>query len=374
MATKVTSSDESGGCLSSYFYLRKWISMHMADALISPAVGGALWAVSSAATWSCARKTGMDLPEQKIPLMGVMGAFVFAAQMINFAIPGTGSSGHLGGGILLCVLLGPRAGFLVMASILTVQALLFADGGLLALGCNIFNLAFLPCFLAYPLVYRTVAGQDPSNIRLAAGVTLSVILGLQLGALAVVAETIASGITDLPYQTFIWFMLPIHFAIGLVEGVVTTMVLLYVRQEAPGIFLAHTQNNIASASALRRVVLILATGVVLIAGILSWFSSSNPDGLEWSVLRTSGKEAVDNSSTSHAVAAFWQDRTALLSDYQISLSGSTDKQEAKKEEYQQWPATSGNTSAAGLIGSALTLALVGAVGAGCHALAKRNAP
>src|SRR5450830_1915585 len=112
--------------------------MHMADALISPVVGGTLWAVSAAVTYSCAKKAGTDFPEQKIPLMGVLGAFVFAAQMINFAIPGTGSSGHLGGGMLLSVLLGPQAGFLVMASILTIQALLFADGGLLALGCNIF--------------------------------------------------------------------------------------------------------------------------------------------------------------------------------------------------------------------------------------------
>ena len=93
--------------------------------------------------------------------MGVAGAFVFAAQMLNFAIPGTGSSGHLGGALLLAILLGPEAAFLVMASILAVQALFFADGGLLALGCNIFNLGFFPAFVAYPLVYRRIVGDGP---------------------------------------------------------------------------------------------------------------------------------------------------------------------------------------------------------------------
>ena len=128
--------------------------MHMADALISPAVGGAMWAVSAAAVAWCSKKVKEDLDERKVPLMGVLGAFVFAAMMINFTIPGTGSSGHLGGGLLLAVLLGPHAAFLVIASILVVQALFFADGGLLALGCNIFNLGFILGGLA---LFRGVA-------------------------------------------------------------------------------------------------------------------------------------------------------------------------------------------------------------------------
>src|SRR5512144_242562 len=122
----------------------------MADALLSPPVGGAMWAASaSTIAWSSA-KVRSGLNDRKVPLMGVLGAFIFAAQMINFTIPTTGSSGHLGGGLLLAVLLGPHAALLTMASVLTVQALFFADGGLLALGCNIFNLGVLPCCLAYP--------------------------------------------------------------------------------------------------------------------------------------------------------------------------------------------------------------------------------
>jgi len=101
----------------------------MADALISPAVGGTMWAATAGLTFHSARKLKEEMDERRIPLMGVMGALVFAAQMINFTIPGTGSSGHLGGGLLLAVLLGPHAAFLTMASILTIQALFFCRRG-----------------------------------------------------------------------------------------------------------------------------------------------------------------------------------------------------------------------------------------------------
>jgi len=162
--------------------------MHMADALLSPAVGGTLWAVSAAGIAYCARKVRDDLDERKVPLMGVLGAFLFAAQMINFSIPGTGSSGHLGGGLLLAILLGPHAAFLTVASVLVVQALFFADGGLLALGCNIFNLGFFPAFVAYPLVYQRIAGARPSPARLSVATIVAAVVGLQLGAFGVVAN------------------------------------------------------------------------------------------------------------------------------------------------------------------------------------------
>ena len=124
----------------------------MADALLSPSVGAAFWAASAAVVARSARRVGLSGDERLAPLMGTTGAFVFAAQMVNFAIPGTGSSGHLGGGLLLALLLGPDAAVVVVASILLVQALLFADGGLLALGANAWNLGVVPAFVAAPLV------------------------------------------------------------------------------------------------------------------------------------------------------------------------------------------------------------------------------
>jgi cobalt/nickel transport system permease protein len=139
--------------------------MHMADALVSPLVGGTMWAVSAGMIGWCARKVRGLGDDRLVPMMGVLGAFIFTAQMINFSIPVTGSSGHLGGGLILTILLGPYAAVLVIASVLTVQALFFADGGLLALGCNIFNLGFFPAFIAYPLFYRPIAGEYRMGAR-----------------------------------------------------------------------------------------------------------------------------------------------------------------------------------------------------------------
>jgi cobalt/nickel transport system permease protein len=178
--------------------------MHMSDALISTAVGSTMAAVSTGAVgYSIKKIKAADLSDGRIPMMGVMGAFVFAAQMINFTIPGTGSSGHIGGGILLAALLGPYPAFLTITSVLIIQALFFADGGLLALGCNIFNMGFLTCFIAYPLIYKLILRKSitPKKISLAA--ILAVVVGLQLGAFAVVTETTVSGITELPFMVFV---------------------------------------------------------------------------------------------------------------------------------------------------------------------------
>jgi len=157
--------------------------MHMADALLSPTVGGIMWTATAATTLYCARKVQSELENRKIPLMGVLGAFVFAAQMINFAIPGTGSSGHLGGALFLAILLGPQAAFLTLASVLTVQALFFADGGLLALGSNIFNMGFIPCYIGYPFIYKIIAGHKPAYKKIVTGSIVAAIISLQLGSL-----------------------------------------------------------------------------------------------------------------------------------------------------------------------------------------------
>ena len=168
--------------------------MHMADALISPAVGGTMWAITTCLLAWCARKVKETRDDRLIPMMGVLGAFIFTAQMINFSIPVTGSSGHLGGGLILAILLGPYAAFLVIASVLTVQALFFADGGLLALGCNVFNLGFFPAFIACPLLYKLIAGSDRVGGRALTAALVAGLAGLQLGAFGVVLETRLSGI------------------------------------------------------------------------------------------------------------------------------------------------------------------------------------
>ena len=207
--------------------------MHMADALVVPAVAGTMYALSTGTAAYSIRKVRLEQDEKRIPVMGVMGAFVFAAQMINFTIPGTGSSGHLCGSMLLSAILGPFAGFLTMIGILLIQCLLFADGGLLALGCNVWNMAFYGCFIGGFLIWKPIMRKGFSRAKIIVASIIGCILCLQLGAFSVTVETLLSGVTELPFSTFVLFMQPIHLAIGLVEGLITASVLIFVYEARP---------------------------------------------------------------------------------------------------------------------------------------------
>ncbi len=348
--------------------------MHMADALLSPAVGAAFWLASGATLAWSARRVRQDEREYLVPLMGVLGAFVFAAMMINFTIPGTGSSGHLGGGLLLSILLGPAAAFMVMSSVLTVQALFFADGGILALGTNIFNLGVCTCFVAYPLVYQPLlscAGAAPSRRRMSLITVLSAVIGLQLGALGVVAQTQISGISSLPLSTFLLLMQPIHLAIGLVEGVATAALIMLVRQARPD--LLALPSVAAQGAGARRIfpMRLLATfgAVALVtAGGLSWFASSQPDGLEWSIARATGQAGLESPQSGlHAKLSEAQKNLSLFADYKFNLAAKPAKpaldltpDTASPEEAR--PVADASTSLAGVIGGVATLTLVLALG------------
>lgn len=336
--------------------------MHMADAMISPAVGGTLWAVVGGLIAICARRMRCAPRDERVPLMGVLGAFVFAAQMINFSIPGTGSSGHLGGGLLLAVLLGPAAALLVMVSVLTVQALFFADGGLLALGCNIFNLGFLPAFLAYPLCYRPIARQSYGTPRAWLAAITAAVVGLQMGAGGVVLETALSGMAALPFRAFVLMMLPIHLAIGVVEGLATAAVVTFVARMRPE---ALPEGAAPPAPGGRRSLLMgLALAAIVLGGVGSWFASTHPDGLEWAIAKVTGKETLAPVGTrAHRGLAGVQAHTTLLPDYGFkSAAAGPAAATPAAPEAGTWPAVNAGTSMAGIVGGCLTLALACVVG------------
>lgn len=324
--------------------------MHMSDALLSPVVGGVMAAASAGAVaWSVARMRKDDLDEKKIPTMGVMGAFVFAAQMINFTIPVTGSSGHIGGGILLAAMLGSHPAFLTLSAVLIIQALFFADGGLLALGANLFNLGFVTCLVAYPLIFRPILRKGITVRRITIASLLSVVVGLQLGSLGVVLETVASGITDLPFGAFAALMQPIHLAIGIVEGLVTAAVLSFVYKMRPEILeSAESHTAIGKNVPIRNVLIGLLAAALLIGGGLSIFASANPDGLEWSIERIIGAAEPQNGSAAHDAASQVQESTALMPDYALP-AGDSDNAAA-------------GTSAAGILGGGITLAAAACIG------------
>jgi len=345
--------------------------MHMADALLSPAVGATFWAGSFGTVAYCAKKLKESMDERMIPLMGVLGAFIFAAQMINFTIPGTGSSGHLGGGMILAVILSPHAAFIVMASVLTVQAFFFADGGLLALGCNIWNLGIYPCFIAYPLMYKPIVRSGNSPKRIVIASVISAVAGLQLGAFSLILETLLSGRSELHFGSFVFFMQPVHLAIGLVEGFVTAGVINFIRAVRPEILESSVSARPLTADlSTNKVLAGLLIITVLTGGALSWLASANPDGLEWSVEKVFGRPELPEQE--HGITPALksiQEKTAFLPDYGFKKTDGSEKNNLGPS----WrPSLDPETSVSGIAGSAMVLAAVLLIGFVIRALRRRS--
>ncbi len=329
--------------------------MHMSDALITPAVGGTFWVVSGSLIAYSAHKVKAEREESMIPLMGVLSAFVFAAQMINFSIPGTGSSGHLIGAMLLAIFLGPYRGFLAIASVLVIQCLFFADGGLMALGANIFNMGFFACFLAYPLIWKPWMARGFSRGRFTAATTVAAVIALVLGALGVVVETVTSGISDLSFGTFVLFMVPIHAVIGLVEGAVTTAVSLFVLQARPDLIRLGKEAPAGGPRGVRvgPVTVGLLVSALAVGGFVSWFASMRPEGLEWSLIQTTGHMPQAETKGVKGFLDRLQHRLAPLPEY--------DFRGAPKATVNNPPSKTG-TSLSGLLGVGLVLALAAGLG------------
>lgn len=315
--------------------------MHMADALLAPAVAATMYAASAVTVGASVKTLRKDETAAKLPTMAVTSALVFAGQMINYTIPGTGSSGHLCGGMMLSALLGPQAGFLSMVVILTIQCLFFADGGLLALGANCWNMAFYGCFVGYYLLWRPLirsklfdsfGTKAAGRIRIILASVLGCIITLQLGALSVVLETSISGVTELPFGAFVGIMQPIHLAIGLVEGLITSAVLLFIYETRPELLMDVDAGDTQSKCSLKTTVVILAVVAAIVGGGLSLFASGNPDGLEWSMFGNADagysenlgldEESYGISSGAADAAASIQEKTAFLPDYAFANSDS----------------------------------------------------
>lgn len=328
--------------------------MHMADALISPAVGGVAWVVSAVSAAYAAAKIKNELGEKKVPLMAVAASFVFAAQMINFTIPGTGSSGHIGGGILLAGLLGPCPALLSLTAVLVIQCLFFADGGLLALGCNIFNMGVIPCLVIYPLVFKPLLKNGISVKKISAASILSVAAGLQLGAFGVVVETLLSGVTALPFSVFVLLMQPIHLAIGIVEGIITAAVINFVYAVRPEIPESSVNGGpIGTGISLKKTLVCLGALTLVTGGLFSLFASAYPDGLEWAMEKTlsagGGEKELEAEGPVFRRAEAIQEATAFMPDYGFPAA-----------DGEEGPAA--GTTAAGVLGSILTCILAGGTG------------
>jgi cobalt/nickel transport system permease protein len=244
------------------------LRLHIPDGFLNVAVSLVCWAITIVLVGIAVRRTQSELGERQVPLMGVMAAFIFAAQMINFPVAG-GTSGHLLGGALAAVTLGPWAGMLVMAAVIGVQALLFQDGGLLAMGANILNMGLLTALIGYGL-YRGVARQ-PLGVRLGvAGVAAW--LSVMAGALATALQLWLSGTVQL--GVVMPAMLGVHAIIGIGEALITVAALAFIARTRPDL-VAPEQYPAGGAGWVLG-----GLAAVLVVLLLAPFASADPDGLE----------------------------------------------------------------------------------------------
>jgi cobalt/nickel transport system permease protein len=355
------------------------LAMHMANELLSVPVAAATLLLAAGALAAAARRAGRTIEPERLPLMGVLGAFIFAAQMINFSLPGMpGTSGHLSGGVLLGILLGPAAAVLTMAAILTIQCLLFQDGGLLALGCNLINMGIVPAVLGWG-AYRlagSVARFAGRGRYLA--VWLACIVGVTAGAALVPLEAYLSGVLRIRLIDFLGVMVSVHLLIGFFEGAVTFAVLAYLARVRPA--LVPMPGGEASAPRLSRkaVAASLLGTAVLLAGVISWFASTQPDGLDWSYLVRrygSTEQATGNPSGAAAAVDAWQGRWAPLAGYgKRSAPLGALPGPSRQPPPDAWCNVDGWTSLAGIIGTIVTLVLLYLVSAAFRRRARRGRP
>jgi cobalt/nickel transport system permease protein len=242
--------------------------MHIPDNFLSIAVSLICWAITIITLGMAISRTNKSLGEKQVPLMGVMAAFIFAAQMINFPVLG-GTSGHLLGGVLAAITLGPWAGMLVMTAVIAVQGLLFQDGGLVVMGANILNMGLLTTAIGYGL-YRSVIGRSRTTKLAVAG--LAAWLSVIAGALSTALQIWLSG--NAQVQVIVPAMLFVHTFIGLGEALITVAALSFILSSRPDLL----DEKSASAKGGRGwifVGVVIAFAVVL----LSPLASTNPDGL-----------------------------------------------------------------------------------------------
>jgi cobalt/nickel transport system permease protein len=272
----------------------KPLPLHIPDGFLSLPVALVFWAVAAGMIALAIRRTQTELGERQIPLMGLMAAFIFAAQMINFPVAG-GTSGHLLGGALASITLGPWAAMIVMTSVIGVQALLFQDGGLVVMGANIFNMGLMTALIGYGL-YRGVAGSRRSVRLPVAG--LAAWLSVMAGALATALQLWLSGTALL--RVVVPAMLGVHALIGLGEALITVAALSFISRVRPD--LVEAQRTLAAGGRGWILAGLAATFAVV---VLSPLASANPDGLE--------RVAADLGFTDRAGPLFYN----ILSDYTI---------------------------------------------------------
>jgi cobalt/nickel transport system permease protein len=248
--------------------------MHIPDGFLSVLVSIVFWLLSLGVIGLSLRKTNHSLGERQVPLMGVLAAAIFAGQMLNFSVA-AGTSGHLLGAAIATILLGPWPAVLVMTSVVAVQALLFQDGGLLALGANIFNMAVIGVFVSYAVytpLSRLFKNQSWGLFVSGFAAAWSSIF---IASLSCALQLALSGTT--PANLAVPAMAAVHALIGIGEGLITTGALAFLLAARKDLLKPGEVSRVAS----EKSILVSGVLIALLLVVLSPLASTHPDGLEW---------------------------------------------------------------------------------------------
>ncbi len=325
--------------------------MHMQNELLSMPIAVSGFAISGSWLGYICHKSKEAIYAEKLPLMGILGAFVFAAQMINFPLPlFAGTSSHLIGALLLAIVVGPDLGAIAISSVVIVQCLVFQDGGLLALGCNILNMALVPSYLGY-WIYNLIVGDldSISTKRLYASTIIASIIAIETAAALVPIEVSLSGVLRVPFTSFLLTMETLHLIASIIEGFITASVIAYILKVRPQILSAQCSRE--SSYSLRAVLTSFAIATVVMATILSILASEKPDALEWSYKdrpdQANFKPIIDNDSKKIQAVDDFASKIAIMPDYSNP-----------KVKQSEAAISNGWTSLAGILGALITMSLI----------------
>jgi cobalt/nickel transport system permease protein len=268
--------------------------MHIPDGFLSTRIAVSLDAISCATILYASRRVKLAASDRLIPVMGVLAAFVFASQMLNFPIIG-GTSGHLIGGALLGILLGPMAGFLTMATVLIAQALFLQDGGLLALGANIFNIGAVTTFVGYG-TYSLLGGGKGNGKRITLAGFLAAFLSLIASAACCALQLALSG--TIPLLAGLPSMAGYHAMIGIIEGALTAGILSFLLRVRPDLLKTDIKPRLNVVDWIGALILVAIPAAILaIAG-----SSGLPDPLQR--LLVSNAQSSDSAADAQELLSF----------------------------------------------------------------------
>ena len=297
------------------------LAMHAPDGFLNPGTAAVTGIVSLVIVGYALRQSSNQLKDKAIPLAGISAAFIFAAQMFNFPVA-AGTTGHLLGGALAAILLGPSVGAVVVTIVVVVQALAFADGGLTALGYNVLNMAIVPAYGGYA-VFRLLRKVFPRNAGGVIGATgLAGWASVVMASIAFSIQWLFGASAPVPFDTVFGSMVGIHALIGIGEGLISAL--------AVGAVLAARPDLVYGAQDLERAQLAqsevgtrtFVIGGVLIAlvfaAVISQFAANDPDGLE----RVAEDTGFIDTGTEHSLADFiFADyATAGISNETVSLA------------------------------------------------------